>query len=54
MTVGELIEKLQEYGEDLPVVLSVGGQEWSINREVDTATVEGELVVLLESAGVFE
>lgn len=54
MTVGELIEKLQEFGEDLPVILSVGGREWSVNREVDTGTVEGELVVILESAGVFE
>lgn len=53
MTVKDLIEKLQEYGDDLPVVMSVGDVEYAISVEVDTATVEGELVVLLETAGTF-
>lgn len=46
-TVQDLIEKLMEFGSDLPVKIEVNGQMRDI-EDADTATDEGELVLAIE------
>jgi hypothetical protein len=52
MTVGELREKLDNWGDHVPVMIdSTGNNDPKLIDEIDDDTIDGELTVVISGTG---